>query len=188
MIFGAHHASMMTQQLKISVLSAPLAAIDRRALSQAWYSALHVNRSRIEPATGTTQNVPGIPPRAAAVPARRPATQHSMQNVPTVFRPAQTFVKPDATVQAERRTTRSALARKIEECFLNPRTRARRATFTIDGTQSRVAVSLQTSGSRVTLVAVCAPTARKAVAKALQEARFALARYGIDLSLETRDA
>ena len=36
---------MMTQQLEVSILAAPLAAIDRRALSQAWYSALHLARS-----------------------------------------------------------------------------------------------------------------------------------------------
>jgi hypothetical protein len=35
---------MMTQQLEVSILAAPLAAIDRRALSQAWYSALHLAR------------------------------------------------------------------------------------------------------------------------------------------------
>ena len=39
---GWHHRSMMTQQLEVSILAAPLAAIDRRALSQAWYSALHL--------------------------------------------------------------------------------------------------------------------------------------------------
>ena len=39
-----HHRSMMTQQLEVSILAAPLAAIDRRALSQAWYSALHLAR------------------------------------------------------------------------------------------------------------------------------------------------
>src|SRR6202034_3463065 len=37
-----HHRAMMTQQLEVSILAAPLAAIDRRALSQAWYSALHL--------------------------------------------------------------------------------------------------------------------------------------------------
>ncbi len=30
----------MTQQLEVSILAAPLAAIDRRVLSQAWYAAL----------------------------------------------------------------------------------------------------------------------------------------------------
>ncbi len=34
--------TMMTQQLHVSILAAPLAAIDPRALSQAWYSALRL--------------------------------------------------------------------------------------------------------------------------------------------------
>ena len=48
-----HHRAMMTQQLEVSILAAPLAAIDRRALSQAWYSALHLARPdrRLVPVT-----------------------------------------------------------------------------------------------------------------------------------------
>ena len=38
----------------------------------------------------------------------------------------------------------------------------------------------------MTMVAVCSPATRALVAKALQEARFALAERGIDLAVETR--
>ena len=48
-----HHRAMMTQQLEVSILAAPLAAIDRRVLSQAWYSALRLARDDAEAARRT---------------------------------------------------------------------------------------------------------------------------------------
>ena len=82
----------------------------------------------------------------------------------------------------ERRNVRSALARKIERTFLDPRTQAQRATFAVGNGAERVHVSLQTTGDRVRLVAVCAPSARPAVARALAQARFALAARGIEVA------
>ncbi|MEO9169877.1 MAG: hypothetical protein ABI282_00955 [Candidatus Baltobacteraceae bacterium] len=177
----------MTQQLRVSVLTAPLAAIDRRALSQAWYSALHLSKARHE------QAAPAATPASKAAGSRlSPPERNAAQSPARPFAPSPRVAQRATTARGvpppERRAERSSLAVKIERSFLSVRRREQRATFTIDGTRSRVHVSLRTSGSRVTLVAVCAPTVRSAVAKALQDARYALARRGIDLSLETREA
>lgn len=177
---------MMTQQLRFSVLTAPLAAIDRRTLSQAWYSALHLGASRAEPkrahpaSTRAAQRLPQAANEGVA--ALRTGTVRI--DLPKAFRRDRTAVRGDAG--SDRRTARSALSRKIEHRFFAAPRRPQRATFTIDGTQARVHVALLARGPRMTMVAVCSPPARPFVAKALQEARFALAERGIDLAVETR--
>lgn len=176
---------MMTEQLGFSILTAPVAAVDRRALSQAWYSALHLAR--------------GSSPRTAA---EASAEQRMLERTP-IAKAYRSFVKANANASAveartplrerrmaaaepgalERRAARSPLARAIERTFLDPRAQIRRATFAVGDGADRVHVTLQTIGKRVRLVAVCAPNARPAVAKALAQARFALAQRGIEVSL-----
>ncbi|MDQ2866220.1 MAG: hypothetical protein M3R51_08330 [Candidatus Eremiobacteraeota bacterium] len=180
-------ASMMTQQLGFSVIGAPLAAIDRRALSQAWYSALHVSASR------ASAQAPSKPPATVQRNGGKSATvSHSSDERPRaadapVARGKGKESRPVRGACSERRAVPSRLARKIEERFLDPRNRTSRATFTIEGSQSRVHVCLKVSGSRIALIALCASPVRAAVAKALQEARFSLARCGIELSVETKE-
>lgn len=82
---------------------------------------------------------------------------------------------------------RSALARKIESIFLNPRQTVQRATFTIDGTNARVHIALQQKGTQLQLIAVCRPSLRETVARALEEARYALAERGIALSVRSEE-
>lgn len=171
---------MMTQQLGFSILTAPLAAIDRRALSQAWYSALHVAQ------TGGTHSevararveTPGV--ERAAHPSERLEPPHVMQrDARASSRPG--AVKLRVLASPERRAERSALARHIERTFLNPMARTQRATFTIDGTRTRVHVALQTTPAGVRIVAVCPASIQARVSRALDEARYALAARGITL-------
>jgi hypothetical protein len=102
----------------------------------------------------------------------------------SVEREEKTPVRREA---ADRRAARSPLARKIERSFLDPRYRVHRATFTLEGVRTRVHIALQTSGPCVRLIAVCPPAVRATVARALDEARYALAQRGITLHAETRD-
>ena len=88
----------------------------------------------------------------------------------------------------ERRAERSPLARRIERAFLDPIRANKRATFTIDGTQARVHVALQTTASGVRLIAVCPAAIRIDVARALDEARYALALRGIALRIDVNEA
>jgi hypothetical protein len=171
---------MMTQELKVSVLAAPLAAIDRRALSQAWYSALHFAGER-------TADAP-VRPRRSASQLAGAADCKRMDKTPQEAgvkegarrRAHSNGGNARAFIGAERRASRSALARKIERTFLNPRTATQRATFAAAG--KRVHVMLHASNGGVRLVAVCPPAIRETVARALAQARFALAARGVACS------
>jgi hypothetical protein len=176
---AAHHRFMITQQLGFSVLTAPLAEIDRRALSQAWYSALHLARQ----GGGTPPPLREKPPfcrpkgmeKAAAVKGAR-----SLRAVgPRIVQHREHARIHARSSEEERRAPRSRLARAIERCFLDPTRRTQRATFAVDGTTSRVHVYVQPSSAGLRLIAVCAPALRERVARALDQVRFALASRGI---------
>ena len=183
MTLAAHDASMMTQQLGFSILTAPLAALDRRALSQAWYSALHLAREsthRDAPAAAgkpmsrrTGAPALNVIASAGAKPYALPATPRRMASRVLTL-----------SGERERRAPRSGLARKIARCFLDPARRVQRATFTIDGSNARVHIALQSRGAAMRLVAVCPPALRDRVQCALEEARYALCARGIALDLD----
>jgi hypothetical protein len=176
---GAHHRSMTTQQLGFSVLTAPIAAMDRRALSQAWYSALHLARNaRPSDASPQISRMRDAgQEKKTALSAPRPIATRATQPV-TVHRESEASHREG--LAAERRSMRSPLARKIEHLFLRPNRSAARATFTIDR-KARVHVSMQQTSSGLRLVAVCPSRSRATVARALEQARYALAARGIAL-------
>ncbi len=182
-----HDAYMMSQQIGFSILTAPLAAIDRRSLSQAWYSALHL-ASR-----GVRQEEAGssvIPPRRPAVCAKTfdPSTPRSARVADVRIVPQHARVDTRCLPSEERRATRSRLARRIERAFFGPDLRrAQRATFTVDGMGGRVHVALQSSATGMRLVAVCQAAARDRVARALEEARYALAARGVALRVDVSE-
>jgi hypothetical protein len=181
-----HDWGMITQQLGFSILTAPLAAIDRRSLSQAWYSALHLAHatkpqsscSRASAKQSTTEGEP----RRCGAPSH--AVRLGERAAPTARKGHVTL---RTAVPPERRAERSPLARHIERTFLHPVRANNRATFTIDGTQARVHVALQTTASGVRLVAVCPAAIRIDVARALDEARYALALRGIALRIDVNE-
>ncbi len=178
---------MMTQELGFSVLSAPLAAIDRRVLSQAWYSALHLAHDRPLAKSGLAKN-PAV--RAA----RRAPLPNEQRARPSVDAKTEARVCRDVAPRRrmdedDRRSIRSPLARKIERAFLHPMRSPQSASFALGG-GGKVHVTLRKGRGGLHLVAVCAPAARDAVAKALEQARYALAVRGITLnaSLSRSDA
>jgi hypothetical protein len=178
---------MMTQQLGFSILTAPLAAIDRRSLSQAWYSALHLARNDSNAPHVAPKHLSGVvqPKGVASVPMQDPGRKE-VATLRATRAPNESDRRlRGCDVSVERRATRSPLARKIERTFLDPRLHVRRATFSIDGTRSRIHVALQSAGGRVRLIALCAPSERNVVRDALAQARYALAARGIDLTLDT---
>lgn len=183
-----HAIDMMTDQLGISILCAPVAAMDRRALSQAWYSALRLTdrapRATCAPlqshATAAAQH---REPRAHRGGAEVEATPVAARAIPSLDRTARLLAG-----LPERRASRSSLARRIERTFLRPASDVKHATFRIEGTQARVHVALQTAGNRVRLVAVCRRELQGRVRAALTQARFALASRGIVLDIETEGA
>lgn len=179
----------MTRQLEVSILAAPLAAIDRRGLSQAWYSALRLARDeRSAPRRRITA--------ARDAPARERAT--SELKTPQDFRiyvHGRTLLSAESFATArcdsgsgfvERRARSLPLAARIETVMFDPRSKVKRASFTIG--RGRVHVVVHSKGDRVALIALCPPQLREIVARALAQARFAFAARGIRSQLAARGA
>jgi hypothetical protein len=181
---------MMTQQLEVSILAAPLLAIDRRVLSQAWYAALRLKREAPLEAASTLRT----PERRSYVASSRnayPAVRSgSAQARSEVVPRGHSTNKPRAPLHAECRRPREAraprppLARAIESAFAGAA--LRRATFSVGRGSARIHVVLQTNGNRTTLIALCRPHLSEAVARALAQARVALAARGIGIELRAR--
>lgn len=176
----------ITEQLQFSVLTAPVATLDRRTLSQAWYSALYgsgntgtVERPRpAEPAAQSlhAQYVHGVPESNVRAFDRAPAARANA---------VKAQAQPEGEPQ-ERRAPRSALARKIERAFLRRPSAPHKASFTIEGDGGRVHVLMHSHGAKIELVAICPPKALRDVAAALAQVRYALAMRGIDLGTQAR--
>lgn len=180
----------ITEQLQFSVLTAPVATLDRRTLSQAWYSALYgagakpaatrpAARAACERGTSCSSKTTEACGQRAAVAAKPRGT--------CVRIPALKKTVPQAPAM-DRRAPRSALARKIERVLLRPRANAHKTSFTVESEYGRVRVLLASRGTQMKLVAICSPKARAHVAAALAQARYALALRGIDLDAAARGA
>lgn len=175
----------ISEHLHFSVLTAPVAAIDRRALSQAWYSALY--RTSGEPQPQRMVRNGALPAKRSAIsaPVERPSLREYRGGLSKGVR-----TDEDAELrgpQADRRAPRSALARKIERALLHPAAKARKGFFTIEGSAGRVHILLREQGLRVKLIAICTPRAKAQVAAALAQARYALAQRGVQLEAQTRE-
>jgi hypothetical protein len=173
----------VSEDLQFSILSAPVASFDRRALSQAWYSALYGSAASSAESGSMQRN--GCAPKTAM---KQRATSRSAVQRTTMAQSSAAVGHPQTARfgDIERRASRSPLARKIERAFLHPRAAVRKAAFTIEGAQGRVQVLLQSRGARIKLIAICPAKARNEVAIALAQARYALAQRGIDLETQTR--
>jgi hypothetical protein len=183
----AHDTGMTTQQLGFSILTAPLAAIDRRSLSQAWYSALHL--AHASPARSSCGFTRSKQSTIESEPLRGSATSKVVRRGESAAPVVRSGHATSRIAQgSERRAERSPLARRIERTFLDPVRPSKRATFTIDGTRARVHVALQATVAGVRLVAVCPAAVRSGVARALDEARYALALRGIALRIDVNEA
>ncbi|MHB8141017.1 MAG: hypothetical protein ACYDHD_07190 [Vulcanimicrobiaceae bacterium] len=178
--------STFVGRIAYDVLTAPLAATDRRTLSQAWYSALHVQRGAmpVEAATSREQG-PASPSRR--LPQRVPlrcAQTHVASPVGAVALTRDADVHGEGIV--DRRAARLRLAQAIERTFGGRQRRVRRATLKLDGSLGRIHVVLDVRGPCARLVALCAPNARREVASALEQARYALAGRGMTLDVRTQ--
>jgi hypothetical protein len=178
---------MTTERLEVSILAAPLAAIDRRALSQAWYSALHLDRNQPRPAGQTVKRAHAA--ATIALQARQRAKHPSLggklelrKTKHSAPRAAQTQLVPNAVRTVNLRGI-FPLSRRIERTFLRPEAPVRRATFSLGRGGARVHVILQSNGGTVTLVALCRPEMRELVARALAQARLGLAARGFEIAL-----
>jgi hypothetical protein len=167
----------------VAVVATQLADTDRRALSQAWYSALHL----AERPPGAGHAPLARLPRAARLNgsrfARDPndAPQRRSADVALHARDAGRVAgaRSNGVASAERRVPKTELARRIEHGLARCSPRAAAASFAVRGADGRVHLVVRSDGARTRVVAVCAPPLRERVERALAQARFALAGRGV---------
>lgn len=173
-----------TQRIGFDVLTAPLAEVDRRGLSQAWYSALHLAHDVPQTQTQARGRRSASAPRAA-IQARAASSAEAKTRAANARGVSAQSARPYAA--AERRLQPTSLARRIERAIAGRKRYERLSAFVLDG-KRRVHVAVRASGTKVHVVAVCAPESRARVARALEEARYALARRGVALDARLRES
>jgi hypothetical protein len=172
---------MTTQPLSVSMISAPLASIDRRALSQAWYSALHLSQRAASPQANGPKDEPAHS-QSGFTPLRGAKAFAARTKVVSLAERRALKTRPRVGGSAvERRTAKTPLARRIERALLRPTEPLKRVTLAVDSSGARVHVMLQTTRAGVKLIAMCSPRVRDAVDRALAQVRFALAARGIEV-------
>jgi hypothetical protein len=162
----------------VAVIATQVARTDRRALSEAWYSALHLAH-----ANGPAQ----APSRARAI----RETPLARQPVPAA-QPARVGTAHVAVTRAphrdrgnvalpadERRRPACAVARRIEGAVTALRARVNgHAAQTIDVAGGRVRLLVRSDRGTTRIVALCSDELREPVERALARARFTLAGAG----------
>jgi hypothetical protein len=169
---------MMTDRLRVSVVAAPLAAIDPRALSQAWYSALHLARERTEQLP-QSRAAAREPQRVSVVPAKTEVASREPRDAMQPCRARAGSAIRGVTSEPLARRARGTFTRRIAFALARRSGPPARAAFVVVDGSKRALIVLQTRGATTHVVAICAPAHRQAVAFALSQVRAALAARGI---------
>jgi hypothetical protein len=170
----------MQQTTGVAVLATHLAATDRRALSEAWYSALHLaaapaTRCAVAGRGAATYVCRAGDARASEHPPRRAAGFEPRQPPPGAApgRAGRNECVP------ERRAPKSELGRRLERALLRRLPRETQTQFALSAAGGRIHLLVRADGGRTRVVAVCAPALRERVERALAHARFALAARAV---------
>ena len=160
-----------------TILSVPIEHCDRRALSEAWYSALRA------PHSTARLDVPHARPQAsvAAKFTRIPATRTHAHSEPQGVRGGSSRLASFSGGLTERPTVRPSLACRIVGTFFLQKKPPRQASFRLGDGKTRVHVLLRTADSAIYMVAVCSTAARSVVAQALKETQARLGAQGLRL-------
>lgn len=167
---------MTTASDGVAVIATQLARTDRRALSEAWYSALHLAHASAPRKRSPARSAGAAPPQAmrtVSSSARRPVA------APLAAARLRKNTGAPPAVQAERRRPVDDTARRIERAVAT--LAARRpapAAHTIDVAGGRVRLLVHNDGGTTRVVALCNHALREDVERALAGARFTLARAG----------
>jgi hypothetical protein len=169
---------MNTHTGSVSVLAANLAQTDRRALSQAQYSALHIPEHQ-KPRSGARSSHNASACAFASALSSHASASHRLSQVAS---PAHRVrARADLKRQAvERRAPRTDLARRIARAVeAHPLRRdAASASVSVKTPDGRVQLLVRTQGGVTRVVALCAAPLKERVERALAQARFALAAGG----------
>jgi len=174
----------MTTASGVAVIATQVARTDRRALSEAWYSALHL-------AHGNPAAPAGSVPRAAptlamtpvrVVPAHATREKHEPATL-TAHSPKRRHDGVPVALDGERRRPACATSRRIERAVTTLATRWNGAAAqTVDVAGGRVRLLVRADRGATRIVAVCPPRLREPVERALANARFALAAGGLTVA------
>lgn len=176
---------MTTAAAPIAVVATNLAQTDRRAISQAWYSALHIAEHAHSAPSPRTRTALAAPPAGGA------QSRHHRACAQRVV-PAAPSATPRGSAQAagtpapslDRRRPATELARRIERAVERAAQQPQSlAALTIRAGDGRVQLLVRNDGGQTRIVAVCAEPVRERVERALAHARFTLA--GAPVIMET---
>jgi hypothetical protein len=165
---------MTTASGGVAVIATQLAQTDRRALSEAWYSALHLTQSAV-PLRAAPAHV--APPFAHTPDAHEPAGHtETWTTVATMSPRARRDESARVAPASERRRPPTETARRIERAVATlAATPHEPAAHTVDVAGGRVRLLVRTDGPTTRIVALCSRPLRVQVERALAGARFALA-------------
>lgn len=183
---------MTTASEGVAVIATQLAQTDRRALSEAWYSALHLAReaapAHAAPAHGAAPAapLPAAPRSSRSQDAALPLASARTQSDSLSSRAERPRARSRGTATTtpseptERRRPPSEVTKRIERAVatLGVR-RPLPAAHTVDIAGGRVRLLVHSDGRKMRIVALCSPTLRDQVERALARARFTLAAGGI---------
>jgi hypothetical protein len=168
---------MTTASGGVAVIAADVARTDRRALSEAWYSALHVARAGTPAPAHTRPHAPasGSTPRTSPRvhgPSAAPSPAPQSRRLRAIPRSA-------AAPAASRSQAQTETSRRIERAVtaLAGAPRSARAQ-TIEVAGGRVRLLVRSDGGTTRVVALCSAALREPVERALAGARYALATGG----------
>ncbi len=161
----------------VAVVATSLARTDRRALSQAWYSALHL--AEHAPPRTDRPHAEGTPPSHGT--EVRPASLRGSDAAPSGAGGARALPRSSGAVLPvlDRRAPATPLAKRIERAIAHAPAQTPAASVAIKAGGGRVQVLVRSDGEATRIVALCAPALRERVEQALAHARFALAAQGV---------
>lgn len=154
----------------LSVIATRLPYIDRRALSQAWFSALHVASDG--PGAASAHDRRGLVASDTHARAKRGAGATTAQQ-PTAFvrTPAATRARIAGAELATRRTFDARTAAAARTSFARARSYPPfRSSLTLNVASERVQLLLRRDGATLHVIAVCRPEIAQTVRRALASA------------------
>jgi hypothetical protein len=168
----------MQQAHDVTILTTRLGQTDRRALSEAWYAALHVAAPNRAGRPATVTGTPTRAPRPERANAARNGAARGAAAASVAMRNGRPATAPASGVPAAARDGARA-AEKLARALTLRVLQRPASSFTVRSGDGRVHVVVCNDGARTRLVALCAPALRERVAQALAHARFVLAAHGI---------
>jgi hypothetical protein len=169
---------MTTAPDRVAVIATQVAQTDRRALSEAWYSALHLARDAAPLPRTAARNAVVMEASTPGLQAPRSPAGAGRLAPLLPARPVRGAVAR-AAVPDERRRPASETDRRIQRAVatLSAR-RPAPAAHTVDIAGGRVRLLVHHDGRTTRIVALCSGPLREQVERALASARFTLAATG----------